>query len=67
MYNLVSYWSAPAASFNLQQLYSNVFNISNCFSTLVCDVSRISPAKNISSTTVYTLKKLNTKSNSHTL
>lgn len=35
--------------------YSSELSVSSCFNTFVCDVSRISPAKNISSTTVYTL------------
>lgn len=35
-------------------VYSKEFNIKSCFSTLVWLVSLISPAKNISSTTVYT-------------
>lgn len=36
-------------------IYSSELSVSSCFNTFVCDVSRISPAKNISSTTVYTL------------
>lgn len=32
--------------------YSSELSVSSCFSTLVWDVSRISPARNISSTTV---------------
>jgi len=35
--------------------YSSEFSVSSCLSTFVCEVSRISPARNISSTTLYTL------------
>lgn len=37
--------------------YSSAVNVVNCFKTLIWLVSRISPAKNISSTTEYTLNR----------
>lgn len=48
-------------------VYSREFSISSCFKTLVWLVSLSSPARNISSTMLYTLKKLKTRSSSHTL
>ena len=52
---------------NMKSFYSKELYIVSCFNTLVWLVSLISPARNISSTTVYTLQKLNTRSSSHTL
>lgn len=54
----------PKAGIN-ELVYSKEFNIKSCFSTLVWLVSLISPAKNISSTTVYTWNVESRRHNYH--